>query len=161
MAQQTVNIVSTPGGPRCLAGATGAGLVAGGYTGGEVGLVGLAGGGVTVGVTEPAGLLIGGAGGAATGFTAGLALCSSGTGGGGGGGGGGGSNAKAAKKLSTAKADEAARKGGYQGAEDLKKAFVGERGSQYDLYKQPNGDVEIFAKGGVGEGIETGINIKN
>jgi hypothetical protein len=46
-------------------------------------------------------------------------------------------------------------------AEDLKDAFVGKRGSLYDLYKQPNGDVEIFRKGGVGEGIETGINIKD
>jgi hypothetical protein len=46
-------------------------------------------------------------------------------------------------------------------SEDLKKAIVGPRGAQYDLYVQPNGDVELFGKGGVGEGSETGINIKN
>ncbi len=74
---------------------------------------------------------------------------------------GGGSNAKSAKKLSTSRADEVARKGGYAGAEDLKKALVGSRGAQYDLYVQPNGDVELFAKHGIGEGIETGINIKD
>ena len=135
-------------------GATGGGIV--GFAAGGVGAIpGGIGGGITGGIAGGAvGAGVGGAGGAAVGYFA----CASGNGGSSGS--GGGSNAKAAKKLSTSQADAAARQGGYKGAEDLKKAFVGEHASQYDLYKQPNGDVEIFAKGGVGEGIETGINIK-
>jgi RHS repeat-associated protein len=129
----------------------GTGTMGGAYVGA------VAGGGPGDVATIPAFSLVGGAGGAAAGGVAGMISCKSGSGGSGSG--GGGSNAKAARKLSTSEADAAARKGGYQGAEDLKKAFVGEHGSQYDLYKQPNGDVEIFGKGGVGEGIETGINI--
>jgi RHS repeat-associated protein len=166
---------SLPRDSTCMNGATaiGAGIGAaagvhiGATVGGAAGAVVAAPTGEAAAVlTVPGGAALGGVAGGFIGSGAG-ALAGRGLGwfmcaqGGGGGGGGGGSSAKAAKKLSTSQADEAARKGGYAGAEDLKKAIVGEHGSQYDLYKQPNGDVEIFAKGGVGEGIETGINIKN
>lgn len=162
--------------PNCAAGlalggaAAGAGIGAyvGGGAGGAAGFVGgsvvpVAGnaaglvGGAALG--SAGGALAGGSLGGALGGVAGAIFCNGNAGPNTGG--SSGSNAKSAKKLSTSRADEAARKGGYAGAEDLKRAFVGPRGSQYDLYIQPNGDVEIFGKGGVGEGIETGINIKN
>jgi RHS repeat-associated protein len=142
--------------PSCVLGQMGTWGMTGGAGGAAAGGLGVLAGGVGEFATVPAGVLTGSISGALAGGVVGAIKCAVNSESG-----GGGSSAKSAKKLSTARADQAARKGGYTGAEDLKKAFVGEHGSRYDLYVQPNGDVEIFAKGGVGEGIETGINIKN
>jgi hypothetical protein len=91
-----------------------------------------------------------------------MAKCSMGGGGGGGGGRGGGkSGASAAKIVPESRADQIAQKGGYRDAHDLKESIVGAHGAQYDMYQQPNGDIELFGKGGVGEGIETGINVNH
>ena len=156
--------MNTPGGPGCMGGLAASTGSAGAITGGGVGLVGLAGGGVGVVVTEPAGLVAGGVGGASAGLALGMTACpgGAGSGGGGGGSGGGKSGASAAKKItSNSEADRIAQQGGYKDAHDLKEQIVGAHGAQYDLYKQPNGDIELFGKGGIGEGIETGINVNH
>ena len=75
VGSQLSNIAQTPGGIGCMASLAGSGGMAGAAVGGGVGLVGLAGGGVGVVVTEPAGLLIGGAGGAASGLALGMTVC--------------------------------------------------------------------------------------
>jgi len=67
------------------------GGLAGAGTGGEVGLVGLAGGGVGVLVTEPTGLIVGGIGGSIVGGLGGMMVCPGATGGGAGSGSGSGS----------------------------------------------------------------------
>ena len=42
---------------------------------------------------------------------------------------------------------------------ELKKPYG--KPSQYDLYKNQTGDIIIKRKGGGGEGIETGLNMKD
>ena len=92
-AHQFGNIMKTPGGPGCMGALAAGGGSVGAVAGGGVGLVGLAGGGVGVVVTEPAGLAIGGGGGALSGLALGMTVCPGGAAGGGGGGGGGGGRA--------------------------------------------------------------------
>jgi hypothetical protein len=58
-----------------MAGLAASGGGAGAAVGGEIGLGGLAVGGVGVTVTEPAGLIAGGIGGAASGMAAGMSIC--------------------------------------------------------------------------------------
>jgi RHS repeat-associated protein len=164
VASQAKNFLSAPRNPGCMAAAMAKGSAIGSVGGGLIGSLGFA-GGPTGFATVPAGMQTGLFGGAAVGWVAGMASCQTGGGGGSGGSGsgsgGGGSNASAARKLSNSEANSVAKRAGYPNAEALKKDFVGGSGGRYDLYKQPNGDIEIFAKGGLGEGIQTGINVKN
>jgi RHS repeat-associated protein len=161
---QFANIMRTPGGAGCMGAAIGSGAAIGAGTGAAAGAVGIVGGPAVV-VTEGAGVSIGAVGGGASGLMVGMIACpggaASGGGGSGGNSGGGKSGASAAKKVSNSQADQVAQKGGYRDAHDLKRAIVGEHGAQYDMYKQPNGDIELFGKGGVGAGIETGINVNH
>jgi RHS repeat-associated protein len=165
--------------PNCAAVLIGAGTAAGALVGGAAGAAGGGTGGFFAGSVVPvAGNIAGAAGGAALGW-AGGALAGGSAGGavagiggaffcngnakarGGGGGGSGKSGASAGRKLSNAaEANRVAQRGGFRDAHDLKEQIVGARGAQYDMYQQPNGDIELFAKNGVGEGIETGLNVK-
>ena len=85
-------------------GALAAGVgTAGAVFGGGVGLAGLAGGGVAVVVTEPAGLAIGAAGGAITGIAIGMTVCPGGAASSGGGSGRGGGNVRENRQANDAK----------------------------------------------------------
>src|SRR6185437_14271517 len=169
LISQTADYLTAPRDPECMnafaaAGATAGaaqGTWAGAGIGGAAGAVAALPTGETADlVTVPGGALVGGAAGAAVGggaggvggAVAGYFACASG----GGSGGGGKSGASSANKLSNSEANRVANEAGYSNAEALKKDFVGpNNGAQWDLYKQPNGDIEIFRKGGLGEGIET------
>jgi len=133
-----------------MASLVGTGAAVGLASGVEVGAVGLAGGPAVGAVTMTGAGLINSIGGAGAGVALAMTACP-----GGAANGGGKSGASSAKKVPNSQADKVAQKGGYKDAHDLKRAIVGEHGAQYDMYKQPNGDIELFGKGGVGEGIET------
>src|SRR6185437_8820478 len=170
---QTADYLTAPRDPGCMnafaAAGAASGAIRGAYlgagTGGTAGAVLALPTGETADlVTVPGGALggaagaaVGGGAGGVGGAVAGYFACASG----GGSGGGGKSGASSANKLSNSEANRVANEAGYSNAEALKKDFVGpNNGAQWDLYKQPNGDIEIFRKGGLGEGIETGINVK-
>jgi RHS repeat-associated protein len=84
-AHQFGNIMSTPGGAKCMAATTVGGAMVGGGSGAVAGLAGLAGGPAVV-VTEPSAVAVGGLGGGSAGFMTGMIACPGGAGGGGGGG---------------------------------------------------------------------------
>ncbi len=88
-AHQVMNIMNTPGGAGCMGSMMASGGMAGAAAGGGVGLAGLAGGGLAVVATEPAGLAIGGVGGALSGGALAMTACPGGAGNGGGGASGG------------------------------------------------------------------------
>jgi RHS repeat-associated protein len=145
--------ITAPRDPGCMAGAMAAGSGIGMVAGGAVGALGLA-GGPTVAVTEPAGLQLGMTVGATAGGVVGFAKCKTGSGGSGGGGGADEDSSKQWKKLSPQEIEKL-KEAGYD-PHDLKP------NSQYDLYKNQNGDISVFPKNNLnGPGDPTGIQIKN
>ena len=65
-------------------------------------------------------------------------------------------NAKDCKMLTKGEIDK--MKAGGEDPHDHKPK---KNGSNFDLYKTPNGDIYVFRKGGIGAGTPTGMNINN
>jgi len=153
--QPAIDWFQQPRNPLCMAGYTGVGASIGFWAGGGLGSLGLA-GGPAAAATIPGGAAGGSAFGGGIGGLGGMIMCSSGTGEGG----GASSGSAQDKKLSPSEIKKLENTTG-ESAHQIKTEALGTNKniSQYDLYKDSQGNVFVKGKGGVGEAIPTGLKI--
>jgi len=156
MVQPVADWMNRPRNPICTAGYMGLGASIGFWAGGGLGTLGLA-GGPAAAATIPGGAAGGAALGGAIGGFGGLVLCSTGSGGGSS---SGSSGSSQDKKLSSSEVKKLEQSSG-ESAHQIKTEVLGTNKniSQYDLYKDTQGNVLVKGKGGVGEAIPTGLKV--